>query len=175
MGKLQEDNQHSRKDFLMDTSTLLDPLDKKAARKFIARRLGFQTISIPSLYVGRFGFGDYEADLCYITPDNHLNEVDIITSLSELEKDCRQQVVVQLRKCFFINGLLRRKQHHDGHPFHQGNDAERLAKRFVHLQGLWQLPWQRNPVRLRLQLKCGQESSHFSQERNGRNGSHLEY
>ena len=26
-----------------------------------------------------------------------------------------------------------------------------------------------------LQLKCGQESSHFSQERNGRNGSHLEY
>lgn len=26
-----------------------------------------------------------------------------------------------------------------------------------------------------VQLKCGQESSHFSQERNGRNGSHLEY
>ena len=26
-----------------------------------------------------------------------------------------------------------------------------------------------------LQLKCGQESSHFSQERNDRNGSHLEY
>ena len=25
------------------------------------------------------------------------------------------------------------------------------------------------------QLKCGQESSHFSQERNGRNGSRLEY
>ena len=75
----------------MDTSNLLDPLDKEAARKFIAERLGFQTISIPSLYVGRFGFGDYEADLCYITPDNYLNEVDIITSLSELEKEIEKK------------------------------------------------------------------------------------
>ena len=59
----------------------------------------------------------------------------------------------------------------------QKSDSELWLPKLKELLGSWSTTPENWEVYRgdEFQLKCGQESSHFSQERNGRNGSHLEY